>query len=327
MKKIYSLLFGCISVLNVQAAVAAGGVFVQPHVMQAAIKEYFVYDENGLWVKTFDDGKFDAPMSKMYNAISVYAIENWNNCIKRDKDALLRPECIVDLCGNVFNIVNALKSRYGKETIANQSANEYCIAFTKKLVAPIQADRGEMSINGTPISQISINWEKNNEEPTLCKNLGPGKGGCQMVDRKQWLIKYENAGKIHENGHMNWRFNNPGNLRSSSLACTNICTYPNSYFAVFATEEEGWQAMYNLLTGNKYGGLTISEAIATYAPRSDNNNPEKYANRVKAAMRAEGVTRDLESTPLKSFTKEEIYIMMKAMVSVEGGAKGKVTTF
>lgn len=206
----------------------------------------------------------------------------------------------------------------------------------------VPSSQGDEIWYGTPKSMITRWYETTgNTVPSTCHNWGNIPAvqetgtyvKCNLHNRDGDRVRYLDAGKIHVKGNPNWRNNNPGNLRWSKYECGRVCVARSGGFAVFATEEDGWEAMRWLLTNENIKGLTrgpyallnIADAIAQYAPTEDNNNPERYAQRVKAEMRRQGVTRDdLDTVLLKNLTPDELDIMMHAMVSVEGGDIGTV---
>lgn len=76
------------------------------------------------------------------------------------------------------------------------------------------------------------------------------------------------------------RNNNPGNLRSGQGQL-----YTNGGYAVFATMEDGWNALYHQIDLNIAKGLNLYEffggkpgVYAGYAPSADSNNPVHYAD-------------------------------------------------
>lgn len=87
-------------------------------------------------------------------------------------------------------------------------------------------------------------------------------------------------------GNRNYRNNNPGNLRDSSVPHSmdpgNYCIFA-SFVAGFTALTEDLRAKFR---GNNSHGLgpssTLLDLFNTYAPSSDNNVPEKYAESVAA---------------------------------------------
>lgn len=72
------------------------------------------------------------------------------------------------------------------------------------------------------------------------------------------------------------RNNNPGNLNFASYMVGEYGAMlesgtPEPRFAHFPSPEVGFQALYDLLNGPRYSGLTIEAAINKYAPPVENN--------------------------------------------------------
>lgn len=85
----------------------------------------------------------------------------------------------------------------------------------------------------------------------------------------------------HVNGSISWRNKNPGNLRSSPFECGK-----RDGFSVFKYDSLGYMALqFDILQkakGNTVtrlnGDSTILDFCEVYAPASDNNSPELYAD-------------------------------------------------
>jgi hypothetical protein len=90
-------------------------------------------------------------------------------------------------------------------------------------------------------------------------------------------------------GDLNYRNNNPGNLRYAGQP--GASPGPNG-FAVFDTWADGMAALQRQiqLDASRNPGWTISDFVNSYAPPSDNNpNNSNYANSIAAAL---GVSTD-----------------------------------
>ena len=183
----------------------------------------------------------------------------------------------------------------------------------------VPSSQGDETLYGTPKSMITQWYEDNNKTvPEIChnwKDIPVVENGtyvkCNLHNRDGYKVKYLDAKKIHFKGHPNWRNNNPGNLRWSKYECGRVCLAGSGPFSVFATWEEGWEAMRRLLRSKTYANSTINKALETYAPTADGNNPVRYAKRVDTVL-------------LKNLTDEELEIMMHAMIGVEGNRTGDV---
>lgn len=82
-----------------------------------------------------------------------------------------------------------------------------------------------------------------------------------------------------QQGTVSWRCNNPGNLKFGKFAQSmHAIGSDHIGHAVFPTYDFGKTAQYMLLFSDKsrYLNKTLFDAISTYAPTSDNNDPKKY---------------------------------------------------
>jgi len=70
------------------------------------------------------------------------------------------------------------------------------------------------------------------------------------------------------------RNNNPGNLRAG---VGQIGTDANGY-AIFASPDDGWNALYNQINLDISRDLSLQQFIYKYAPPSDNNPTSNYLN-------------------------------------------------
>lgn len=121
-----------------------------------------------------------------------------------------------------------------------------------------------------------------------------------------------------ENGTVAWRNNNEGNLRPGSLSSSRIGVDKKN-FAVFATPEDGHNAKkYLLFSSSSYKDLTLKDAIKKYAPASDNNNPDSYANFI---MR----NGKVENKAMRKYTSDEQERIMSSMKIQEGYKAGTET--
>jgi hypothetical protein len=67
------------------------------------------------------------------------------------------------------------------------------------------------------------------------------------------------------------RNHNPGNIEAGRFSVAHGAIRSDGRFAVFPDDETGFTAMTALLSGPVYAGLTISEAIAKWAPPNEND--------------------------------------------------------
>jgi hypothetical protein len=120
------------------------------------------------------------------------------------------------------------------------------------------------------------------------------------------------AGVIKVGGSLAWRANNPGNLRDDASKIGTVHGAVGT-FAVFATMEAGRAAQKSLYL-NKYGAMTVKDAIEKLTPRSENDT-DAYLKRLAGA----GVALD-------KTVKSQIDTLMSAVEANEGMIKGVEVT-
>ncbi|SEL78745.1 hypothetical protein SAMN05216359_1179 [Roseateles sp. YR242] len=101
----------------------------------------------------------------------------------------------------------------------------------------------------------------------------------------QWKRYVAYADVVKVGGSLAWRANNPGNLRDAG---TKIATVTGAVgkFAVFATLEDGRKAQKALYL-NKYGDMTVKDAINKLTPPSENDTKKYLAELTKAGVDTE----------------------------------------
>ena len=119
-------------------------------------------------------------------------------------------------------------------------------------------------------------------------------------------------------GSRAWRNNNPGNIKMGDLARSMGATEADDKgFAKFPSYDVGRKAQEKLLfEGKNYKDKTIAEAIKTWAPASDGNDPNGYA---QLLAKAAGVPVD---TPLASLNAEQRGRLLDAQQRKEGWTPG-----
>lgn len=133
-------------------------------------------------------------------------------------------------------------------------------------------------------------------------------------------VYYHKNGTVvtKEGGTVAWRNNNEGNLRAGKLSSTRIGVDKKN-FAVFATPEDGQAAKQHLLfNSSSYKDLTLKQAVAKYAPSSDNNNPDSYYKHILRDAK-------IENKVMSKYTSSEQSRIMSAMKKQEGYKEGKTT--
>lgn len=123
----------------------------------------------------------------------------------------------------------------------------------------------------------------------------------------------------HLGGSLTWRANNPGALRYSDFTRRmGAIGVTLNGFAIFPNAEAGRRANVALLKTDKYQNKTLAQAIHTYAPSSDGNNPASYAARLARAI---GVTTN---TYLRDMSDIQIQRMAEGIRRIEGWREGSI---
>jgi hypothetical protein len=147
--------------------------------------------------------------------------------------------------------------------------------------------------------------------PNVSAEKGPGRS----------IIYTDENGKktVKKDGSPAWRNNNPGNIIKGSWARRQGAIGDDGKFAIFPDVETGRKAKKSLLTG-KYGEYdSIRKMIRVYAPKSDNNDPEKYADHIER-----WASLDVDNTKIKDLKPEELEKLLDAMQRQEGFQEGTI---
>lgn len=116
---------------------------------------------------------------------------------------------------------------------------------------------------------------------------------------------------IRKGGTWTWRNNNPGNLRYTAFSRSHGAIGTAGGFAVFPTVEVGKLAIAALLQGPRYSPLSIINAIAIYAPPSENDT--KNYERLIARLTGLDVTRRISE-----LNANELALVISAIQAIEG---------
>jgi hypothetical protein len=127
------------------------------------------------------------------------------------------------------------------------------------------------------------------------------------------------GGELRTGGNINWRNNNPGNIRAGAFATSMGAIGENGGFAVFPSMEMGRKAADTLLKGKSYANLSAAQAINRWAPASDNNDPAAYAASI---AKQTGLDMSKKYTDMNPTEQSKF---LDAMNKVEGGKEGTVT--
>lgn len=135
-----------------------------------------------------------------------------------------------------------------------------------------------------------------------------------VVGKKSVKYIYQDGTiEIREGGTLPWRNKNPGAIRKSNMASSKA-----NGFAVFASEEMGFDALRALLRGEHYRNLTLKTAVFKYAPPHENNTT-KYQSDLK---RLTGLDINRKLCDLND---EEFERVLKTIKYLEGWVPGKTT--
>lgn len=132
------------------------------------------------------------------------------------------------------------------------------------------------------------------------------------------VVQRGDGSLVRQEGARNWRNNNPGNIEFKPWMAEKYGATSDGRFAIFPTYEAGRQAKSDLIfEGKNYRDLSLSSAIARYAPPNENNT-KGYQAAVLAA--AGGVDKRMGD-----YSQPERSAIMDAMQKVEGFRVGTVT--
>jgi len=119
-------------------------------------------------------------------------------------------------------------------------------------------------------------------------------------------------------GTRSTRNNNPGNIEYGSFARSHGAIGSDGRFAVFPSREAGFGAVQGLVFNGKYSNLSLKDAIARYAPPSENQSLA-YAKAVAAKI---GVSLDTKMSDIPSELRAAV---AHAMSGVEGLGRAVVS--
>ncbi len=126
----------------------------------------------------------------------------------------------------------------------------------------------------------------------------------------QWRRYIAYATQVKVGGSLAWRANNPGNLRDASSKIGHVSGAVGT-FAVFANLDDG-RAAQRALYLNKYGAMTVRDAVAKLTPPSENNTV-----RYLAELQRAGVDPDKD-------VRSQVDVLMPAVAVSEGLIAGIV---
>lgn len=116
---------------------------------------------------------------------------------------------------------------------------------------------------------------------------------------------------IRKGGTWTWRNNNPGNLRYTAFSRSHGAIGTAGGFAIFPTVEVGKLAITALLQGPKYAPLSITNAVARYAPPTENDT--RNYERLIAKLTGLDITRKMYE-----LNSSELAVVVSAIQTIEG---------
>ena len=132
-------------------------------------------------------------------------------------------------------------------------------------------------------------------------------------------ITYADGTKEHRTGKGHpRRDNNPGDIEYGPFARAAGAIGADGRFAIFPSEEAGFTALDVLLFTPRYQRLTIDDAIAKFAPPSENNT-EKYKADVSKGVGVSGSTR------VSSLSSRQMGALERTIALVEGFFSSKIS--
>ena len=184
-------------------------------------------------------------------------------------------------------------------------------SFWQKLVGSSSSSQGGL-LGGKPAAGGSSGASVSG--PAQSAALGTG-----VVAAVPGATTIKNAdGSVEKRtGSRNWRNNNPGNIEYGDFAKKHGAVGSDGRFAVFPSYDAGRAAKASLIfEGKNYKDKTLTDAIARYAPPSENNT----GNYQKTVLGAIGN----QNKRMSEYTTEERNRIMDAMQKVEGFKAGKI---
>lgn len=134
---------------------------------------------------------------------------------------------------------------------------------------------------------------------------------------KPTVLKMSDGSVISMQGARNWRNFNSGNIEYGDFAKKHGAIGSDGRFAIFPDNETGDKARQALIfESGSYKNLSLKQAIARYAPPSENNTGHYY-NAVLEAVGADKI--------MNSYKQNERKLILEAMKKVEGYKEGSTT--
>lgn len=164
-----------------------------------------------------------------------------------------------------------------------------------------------------------LNSGSNQTTQTAVQSNGPLKA-ISVVSAgqgKPTVLKMSDGSVISMQGARNWRNFNSGNIEYGDFAKKHGAIGSDGRFAIFPDNETGDKARQALIfESGSYKNLSLKQAIARYAPPSENNTGHYY----NAVLKAVGTDKIMNS-----YNQNERKLILDAMKKVEGYKEGSTT--
>jgi len=177
------------------------------------------------------------------------------------------------------------------------------------------------------MSSIGDNFQNVTPQQAIMSSIGIKTNISEIVSSngRELTLKRNDGSTVKRIGNINWRANNPGNIRPNKWSLQwpgvvgSIDTM-NGEFLVFESYESGRNALYKqLFELDSYKNLTISKALQRYAPAADKNDPVAYAKSVIAVAGRDGILSSFDETTrqkiIDAFQKKEGYVPGKEIIN------------
>lgn len=152
------------------------------------------------------------------------------------------------------------------------------------------------------------------------RDTAVGRGATAVADGlKRVFTREDGSQEVREGGTRAWRNHNPGNIRAGEFAKANGAIGQDADgFAIFSSAEAGAAAKQKLIfEGKNYKDLSLSAAIARYAPPNENDTG-KYQRTILAAVGG-------QDKKMSDYSPAERAAITEAMTKMEGFKAGKST--
>ncbi len=133
-------------------------------------------------------------------------------------------------------------------------------------------------------------------------------------------FRADGSSAIYLGGRRNWRNNNPGNIGygDGKLVKRLGAIGKAGGFAVFPDYETGRKAIFGVLKKDDFQSRTVAKAIEVWAPKEDENNPERYKQFLNART---GLDLNRQVSGL---SETELGSLVNAIEKMEGSESGKI---